>query len=44
MCTEGLCFEQKLEKYHNFSSENYHFQSLEKLQVIAYRRVCVLVF
>ena len=30
MCTHNLCFEQ--EKYHNFSSENYDFYSLEKLK------------
>ena len=29
-CIHNLCFEQKLEKYHNLSSENYHFYSREK--------------
>ena len=28
-CIHDLCFEQKLEKYHNVSSENYHFYSRE---------------
>ena len=37
-CTHDLCFEQKLEKYHNFLTENYHFYSGEKLQYIA--RAC----
>ena len=27
MCTHNQCFEQKLEKYYNFSSENYAFQN-----------------
>ena len=35
MCTHHLCFEQKEEKYHNFSSENYNFYSCEKSQYIA---------
>ena len=29
-------FGAKIRKYHNFSSENYHFYSHEKLQNIAY--------
>ena len=29
-CTHNLCFEQNSEKYHNFSSENYHFYSCKK--------------
>ena len=33
-CTYNLCFEQKQEKYHIFSSENYLFNNLEKLQYI----------
>ena len=32
MCTHNLYFEQKIEKYHNFSSENYHFYSHKILQ------------
>ena len=31
-CTPTICFVQKLEKYNNFSFENYHFYSHEKLQ------------
>ena len=31
-----LCFEQKLEKYHTFSSENNHFYSRELLQYIVW--------
>ena len=38
MCTHDLCFEQKKEKYPNFSSENYYFYSCEKSQYIA--RAC----
>ena len=34
-CTHNLCFEQKQEKYHNFSSENYRFYSCEKSLYIA---------
>ena len=37
-CTHNLCFEQKNENYHNFSSENYHFYGCEKSQYIA--RAC----
>ena len=36
MCTHNLCFEQKEEKYHNFSSKNYHFYGREKSQNIAW--------
>ena len=36
MCTHDLCFEQKLEKHHNFSSENYHLNSREILQYITW--------
>ena len=32
MCTHDLRFEQKIVKYNNFSFENYHFCSREKLQ------------
>ena len=32
MFTHNQCFEQKLEKHHNFSAENYRFYSREKLQ------------
>ena len=41
-CTVNIRFEQKLEIYHNFSSENYRFYSCEKLQYITkacYRNV-----
>ena len=34
MCTHDLCFEQKLEKYHNCSSENYRFYNRENWQNI----------
>ena len=37
-CTHNICFEQKIRKYHNFSSENNHFYSREILQYIA--RAC----
>ena len=40
-CTHNLFFEQKEEKHHNFSSENFIFYSHEILQYIAYR--CVMV-
>ena len=33
--THNLCFEQKLKKYNNFSSENDTFHSREKSQCIA---------
>ena len=33
---DSLCSEQKLEKYYNFSSENYHFYSREILQYITW--------
>ena len=36
MCTHDLCFEQKLEKYHNFSFKNYNFYSREILQYITW--------
>ena len=36
MCIHDLCFEQKKEKYHNFSSENYHFYSCEILHYIVW--------
>ena len=36
MCTHDLCFEQKVEKYHNFSFENNHFYSREILQYIVW--------
>ena len=36
MYTHNLCFEQKYEKYNNFSSENYHFYSREMSQYIAW--------
>ena len=39
MCTHNLCFEQKSEESHNFSSENDHFYSREKLQYIT--RACL---
>ena len=35
-CTHNQCFEQKYEKHHNFSSENYCFYSREKLQYITW--------
>ena len=35
-CTHDLCFEQKYEKYHNFSSKNYHFFT-------AIRNCCILL-
>ena len=35
-CTHHLCFEQKLEKHHNFSSENYLFLGREKLLYITW--------
>ena len=38
-CTHDLCFEQKLQKYYIFSSENYRFYSREILQYIA--RTCL---
>ena len=36
MCTHNQCFEQKLEKYYNFSSENQQFCSREILLYIAW--------
>ena len=38
MCTHNQCFEQKLEKYNIFSSENEHFYSREILLYIT--RTC----
>ena len=38
-CTHNLCFEQKQDKYHNFSPENYHFYIGEILQNI--RKACL---
>ena len=37
-CTPDLCLEQKKEKYHNFSFENYYFYSCEKSLYIAWAR------
>ena len=34
-CTHNLCFEQKLEKYQNFSTENFQFLKLKKSLYIA---------
>ena len=44
MCMYDLCFEQKEEQYHNFSSENYHFifYSREKSQLHTCMRVFVM--
>ena len=36
MSAQDLCFEQKLENYHNFSSEYYPFNSREILQYITW--------
>ena len=36
MCTHNQCFEQKYEKYYNFSSKNEHFCSREILLYIAW--------
>ena len=35
-CTHNQCFEQKYEKHHTFSSENYRFYSREILLYIAW--------
>ena len=35
-CTHNLYFEQKYEKYYNFSSENYYFYTREKSLNIAW--------
>ena len=35
-CTHNLCFEQKYEKYRNFSTENFHFLQLKKTLYIAW--------
>ena len=44
VCTHDLCFKQKYEKYHNFSSENYHFKftAAVKYHSILHRRVFVM--
>ena len=36
MCTHNQCFEQKYEKYYNFSSENFHFYNRELSQYIVW--------
>ena len=36
MCTHNLCFEQKQEKYENFSAENFQFLKLKKSLFIAW--------
>ena len=41
MSTHNLCFEQKCEKYQNFSSENFHFLVV-KFSVYLNRRVFVM--
>ena len=41
MCTHNLRFEQKQEKYHNFSPENHHFYTL-KNWCISHRHVCIM--
>ena len=40
--THNLCFEQKYEKYPNFSSENFHFLVV-KFSVCLNRRVFVMM-
>ena len=40
--THNLCFEQKYEKYQNFSSENFHFLVV-KFSVYLNRRVSVMI-
>ena len=42
MCTHNLCFEQKLEKYHNFSSEIISFTAVT-YQSMLNRRVFVML-
>ena len=42
-CNHNLCFKQKLEKYHIFSSENYHFYSRDILHIL-HGHVCVMLF
>ena len=39
--TQNLCFEQKYEKYQNFSSENFHFLVV-KFSIYLNRRVFVM--
>ena len=41
MSTHNLCFEQKYEKYQNFSSENFHFLVI-KFSVYLNRHVLVI--
>ena len=41
MRTHNLCFEQKYEKYQNFSSENFHFLVV-KFSIYLNRRVFVM--
>ena len=36
MCTHNLCFEQKKEKISDFSTENSHFYSREKLHYVTW--------
>ena len=43
MSTHNLCFEQKYEKYQNFSSDNFHFLVV-KFSVYLNRRVFVMSF
>ena len=38
------CFEQKLEKYHNFSSVNYHFYSWKNSSILHGRVIVMLCF
>ena len=42
MSTHNLCFEQKYEKYHNFSSDNFHFL-VKKFPVYLNRRVFIMI-
>ena len=41
MSTHNLCFEQKYEKYQNFSSENFHFLVV-KFSIYLNRRVFIM--
>ena len=41
MRTHNLCFEQKYEKYQDFSSENFHFLMV-KFSVYLNRRVFIM--
>ena len=42
MSTHNLCFEQKYEKYQNFSSENFHFLVV-KFPVYLNRHVFIMI-